>query len=111
MTKSRIRTDFGAHTSGTGASRVQPAGENGEFGDNGHFPVVDWDAIATGAAGGGPRFEQPAILPERSILQDWFNYAREQQESANCFLAGAILPIAGAILARLVWFPWGDSRQ
>ncbi len=38
-------------------------------------------------------------------------FARAQEESADAFLIGAILPVAAALLARRVWFRWGARRK
>jgi hypothetical protein len=83
----------------------------GEIGENGEFPPVDWQDTSPNSPNSPARYRQPAILPPGSIFEDWFDYAQTQLESADCYLAGAILPIAGSILARRIWFPWGDSRQ
>ncbi len=87
---------------------TQPPAENGE---NGEFPPVDWTAVSPNSPNSPTRFNQPAILPARSILSDWLDYARTQVESADCYIAGAILPVGGALLGRRVYFPWGDARQ
>ena len=51
-----------------------------------------------------------AIYPADSILADYMDYARGQEESADCYLLGSILPVASALLARSIWLPWGESK-
>lgn len=53
---------------------------------------------------------QPAVFPPESILATWMKFARAQEESADAFLIGAILPVCAAILARQVYFRWGARR-
>lgn len=45
-----------------------------------------------------------AIYPKDSILEDWMQYARRYAESADCYLIGAILPVAGAKIGRNCWY-------
>ena len=54
---------------------------------------------------------QPAIFPLESILTIWMDFARAQEESADPFLLGSILPVCAAILGRCVYFNWGERRQ
>ncbi len=77
------------------------------------YPPVDWDAPegnSTNSTTSTRGYKQTAILPPDSILMDWFERRKEVSEAADCFIAGAILPVVGAILARNVWFPW-DGKQ
>lgn len=62
---------------------------------------------ANSAAGNGQR----AVYPEDSVIGDWMRYARSTEESADCFLVGAIMPVCGAILGRGAWINWGSRRQ
>jgi Bifunctional DNA primase/polymerase, N-terminal len=55
-------------------------------------------------------FTQRAIYPKNSLLADYMEYARDQTESADCYLIGGILPVAAAALARRVYLRWGGSR-
>lgn len=65
-------------------------------------------ATSTNPSGG---YEHPAIFPADSVLADWMDFARRQEESADAFLLGSILPVCAALLGRRVWFPWGSKRQ
>ena len=51
-----------------------------------------------------------AIVPTGTILTDYLDYARELEESADCYLLGSILPVVAAALARTVYFQWGTKR-
>ena len=56
-------------------------------------------------------YVQKAVYPEDSILADWMRVAREQEESADSFIIGSILPVCGAVLGRRVWFEWGEKQK
>ncbi len=81
-----------------------------EFGEIGEIPAVDWDSSSTNSTG-GKAWRQVAVIPPDSILALWQNYAREQVEGADSYIIGSILPVCAALLARRVWFPWGDDRK
>ena len=67
--------------------------------------------ISTNSTGGHSEMEiQSAIYPPESWLDQWMKYGREQEESADCYLLGSILPVVGAALGRKVYFPWGDRK-
>ena len=55
-------------------------------------------------------YSQRAVYPEDSILANWMHLARQQVESADAFIIGAILPVCGALLGRRVYFQWGEQR-
>jgi hypothetical protein len=50
------------------------------------------------------------LLPADSILTDYAEYAVTQTEAADSYIAGAILPVVGAILERKVWIPWPNGQ-
>jgi hypothetical protein len=54
---------------------------------------------------------QPSVLPPESILTEWFEYARQHTEGADCYLAGAIIPVLGALLGRRIWMQLGGARK
>jgi len=58
-----------------------------------------------------PGYKQRPIFPEDSILADFVTFARANEESADPFIIGSILPICGALLGRRVWFQWGDKQK
>jgi hypothetical protein len=51
---------------------------------------------------------QKAIYPENSWFADYMRYARTREESADCYLIGAIIPVVAACLGRKIAFAWGD---
>jgi hypothetical protein len=57
-----------------------------------------------------PRSLEGAIYPRNSFISDYLDYGREQEESADSYLIGAVLPVIGAVLARQVYLPWGDRK-
>jgi len=85
-------------------------GENGEVGEIGGLPAVDWLGISPNSTG-GKTWRQAAIFPKDSVLAAWQTYAREQVEGADSYIVGSILPACAAMLGRRVWFPWGDDRK
>ncbi|HEY3900401.1 MAG TPA: DUF3987 domain-containing protein [Chthoniobacter sp.] len=94
-----------------------------EFAELGEYPPIDWDApplrptpdetSANSASGGtvGGVYVQPAVLPAESILMDWYRHARQFTEGADCYLAGCIVPVLGAILGRRVWMRLAGGRK
>lgn len=51
-----------------------------------------------------------AIYPEGSLLERYMDFARGQLESADSYIIGAFLPVMARIMARKVWFQWGNER-
>jgi hypothetical protein len=49
---------------------------------------------------------QRAIFPHDSILADFYNFAADLTEGADCYIIGSILPVCAALMARAVWLPW-----
>ena len=82
-----------------------------EFAEDSEFPPVDWGESSANSANSAGGYEQEAILPGDSILEDWFHFAAERTEGAACYLAGSILPIVAAILGRRVWMHLGDGPK
>ena len=85
--------------------------ENAEFVELARKAFADSrqsSANSTNSSGG---YEHPAIFPADSVLADWMDFARRQEESADAFLVGSILPLCAALLARRVWFTWGSKRE
>ena len=85
-----------------------PGAENAEFAE---FPAVKWDEVGANSANSAGSYVQKAVLPEDSILSDWFNFARERTEGADCYLSGVMLPIIAAMLGRRVWMSLGGERK
>jgi hypothetical protein len=88
-----------------------PLAENAE---NAEFPPVSWPAALENSANSAfsaGRFVQKAVLPPNTILTEWFDYARQHTEGADCYLAGCILPVMGALLGRRVWMQLGGTRK
>lgn len=57
-----------------------------------------------------PPLSLKKLLPEKSILSDYADYAITQSEAADCYIVGAIFPVVGAILERKVWVPWANAQ-
>jgi hypothetical protein len=87
---------------------VIPGAENAEFAE---FPPIRWDDTSANSANSAGSYVQKSILPPDSILADWFSFARERTEGADCYLVGTILPIVAALLGRRVWMPLGGGRK
>ncbi|MEO8351709.1 MAG: hypothetical protein ABI680_08255, partial [Chthoniobacteraceae bacterium] len=90
------------------ATPAQPRAANAE---DAEFPPVQWDELAADSANSAGSYVQKAILPGDSIVADWFAYARNHTEGADCYLSGSILPVVGALLARRVWMQLGGARK
>ena len=88
-----------------------PPTEFAEFVEDARRAFAGDPANPTNSANAGVGDEQPAIFPADSILADWMNLACRQEESADAFLIGSILPVTAGLLARRVWFPWGTRRK
>ena len=86
---------------------AQPTAENAE---DAEFPPVGWEGLSANSASSAGSYVQKAILPSNSILADWFTFARQRTEGADCYLAGTILPLMGALLARRVWIPLAGGK-
>jgi len=82
-----------------------------EFAEIADYPPICWDEIPANSANSAAPYVQKAVLPADSILEDWFAYARQHTEGADCYLAGSILPVAGALLGRRVWMQLGGRRK
>lgn len=54
---------------------------------------------------------QKPIFPPNSIIADWFTFARERTEGADCYLLGSILPVIAASLGRRVFMPLGGGLK
>jgi len=91
--------------------RDTPAGENAELVEKARQFFDDGAACSASSANSTGAFVQPAIYPAQSILTDWMNYARLQEESADCYLLGSVLPVIAGLLGRRVWFQWGDRKK
>lgn len=98
----KFATDWQDTDSIPKAESTQPGAENAEF------PPIDWTAPSANSA--TSYYHQRAILPPDSILEDWFNFARQRTEGADCYVAGVILTVVGASLARRVWMSLGGTR-
>ncbi len=72
-------------------------GENGENGEN--EPGVSANSANSPIS---PLYSPPAEYPEASVFGDFLAYARRISEAPDAVLLGAILPVAGAMLARRV---------
>ena len=81
----------------------------GEAAPQNPLPRVDWEAISTKSTNStaGCAFHHPAIYPENSIIEDYFQHATNYLEGADCYVVGSIIPVIAATLGRAVWFdPW-----
>lgn len=87
----------------------RPAEAVTELVDGTSLPTIDWTPRSS--APGRSLFQQDPMIPDDTLLDDWVQYARTQVEGADAFIAGAMIPMVGAMLGRRVGFPWGDSRQ
>jgi hypothetical protein len=68
-------------------------------------------AVATNSTNSTPGHRlEDAILPPDSLLWDYRVYAQAHTESADSYIGGAFLPVVAAMLARHVYFLWGDER-
>jgi Protein of unknown function (DUF3987) len=81
---------------------VGVGGENGENGLNsaGVSPLSPSSTV-------GPDLQR-AIFPVNSWFARYMDFARTREESADCYLIGAIIPVVAAILGRKIAFAWGD---
>lgn len=50
------------------------------------------------------------IYPEGSLIERYMDFARGQLESADSYILGAFLPVMARVMARNVWFQWGNER-
>jgi len=78
-----------------GNSQDEPTEEHVEWGENPPNPPFHPCTVS-----------RKAVFPEDSILGDFYEFARNQCEGADCYIIGSILPVCAAILARAVWLPW-----
>ena len=108
ITLARTWTKFTSPTTTTPPSSPRPAAENAE---DAEFPPIDWDAVSANSADSAGVYVQAPVLPMRSILEDWYTYARRYTEGAHCYLSGAILPVMGALLGRRVWMSLGGNPK
>lgn len=90
---------------------VPPAATPAENAEVAVYPPVEWEEDGPSSANSAAVYVQKAVLPPNSILADWFEFARERTEGADCYIAGSILPIVGALLARRVWMRIGGDRK
>lgn len=94
---------------------IPGAGIPGEFtqpgAENADFSPVAWEKLSASSANSAGGYVQKATLPPDSILSDWFTFARERTEGADCYLSGAILPIIGAMLGRRVWVSLAGKKK
>jgi hypothetical protein len=76
----------------------------------GIYPAVDWSDLQKNRATRPEHFQQAAIYPEDSILDDFVKFGISQSEGAEAFIIGSILPVVAAMLGRKVFFQWGAQR-
>jgi hypothetical protein len=109
---------------GAAATPPQPEKANSAFSTNstdplsrekagkekGNYPPVDWDGLEKAATQNGARFTQETVYPQNSILAPYMALARTVCESADTHLLGAVLPVAGAMLARRVYIGWPQGN-
>ena len=72
---------------------AHPPAENAE---NAEFPPIPWDQLSANSANSAGSYVQAAIFPPDSVLADWFTFARERTEGADCYVVGTILPVVAA---------------
>ena len=97
-----------ADENGADGAPAQPGAENAELAE---FIPIPWDQLPANSANSAGGYVQKSILPLDSILADWFTFARERTEGADCYLAGAILPVIAALLGRRVSMPLGGGLK
>lgn len=90
---------------------VSAAASSAENAEDSNYPPVRWTDISANSANSAAAFVQKAILPPDSIVSDWYDFARERTEGADCYIAGTILPIVGAVLGRRIWTPFAGGRK
>jgi hypothetical protein len=95
-------------TQGNGSVCGIPLGEIGELSEKARELLGESSPTSPNSPGG---HIQKAIYPEGSILADWMKYCWNNEESADAYIIGSILPVCGAILGRRVWIKFGDRRQ
>jgi hypothetical protein len=93
------------------SSLIYPVAEVAENGEFAQPPIFDWGENSSNSSNSATGYVQRAVFPEDSILKAYFGYAREQEEGADCFLIGSILPVCAALLARRVFLKWGDKKK
>ncbi len=79
--------------------------------EDSNYPAISWDHPSATSANSATGYVQKAIVPQHSILWDYLEFARLYTEGADCFIAGAIIPVIGALLARRVWSYLGGVRK
>lgn len=82
---------------------------NTTFSTGGNPPPDQSSTFSTNSTGGIPDLSA-AIYPEGSLIERYMDYARSQLESADSYIIGGFLPIMARVMARNVWFQWGNER-
>ena len=85
--------------------------EFGENGENARYPVIDWLSNSPNSSNSSGSYTQAAVYPEDSILKPYFQYARANEEAADCYIIGAILPVCAAALGRRVFLRWEPGKK
>jgi hypothetical protein len=81
---------------------------------NGAALKIDWNSSNSSNSSGTPKsrgYVQLAPIPGDSILRHYLEFAQQENEAADCFIIGAILPVIGAMLGRRIWFRWGAGKK
>jgi hypothetical protein len=82
---------------------------NTTFSTEGNPPPDESSTFSTNSTGVMPDLSA-AIYPEGSLIERYMDFARGQLESADSYILGALLPVLARVVARQVWFPWGNER-
>jgi hypothetical protein len=90
-----------------GTNSVLPPEENEE---NEEFALVEWGTNSSFSSNSSPLHTQQVPYPPESILGDYYAYAVTQTKGADCYIIGAILPVAAALRRRNVWLPWANGE-
>lgn len=98
----------GAQSNGAKPLPAQPGAENAEFAD---FPPIQWGELSANSANSAGGYVQKAIFPTNSVIADWFTFARERTEGADCYVVGTMLPIVAGLLGRRVWMSLGGAKK
>jgi hypothetical protein len=89
-----------------------PVGEtstNTTISTGGNPPPDESSTFSTNSTGVMPDLSA-AIYPECSLIERYMDFARGQLESADSYIIGAFLPVMARVVARKVWFQWGNER-
>ena len=50
------------------------------------------------------------VVPPNSLIENYLEKARLQEESSDTYLLGSFLPVISACIGRKIWFKWGERK-